>query len=220
MLELPTNATERLQGPYTHRFDVSSADLTQTGSGTAQTLTLKSLVAGLLIRAVALIVTQGFENTASAANNHTTVSVGDSESNTQYTAAAEANGIGLQTFTDGVTNSTTTLTSATAGFTAADVGNGISGSGIPSSTTIAAVASSTSITLSAAATATATGVSISITGRGPVVYQAAAASTQKVYNAADNLTLTLTPASGTALTALNQGTLTVLAQIVNLADLE
>jgi hypothetical protein len=32
--------------------------------------------------------------------------------------------------------------------------------------------------------------------------------------------LRMTPASGTALTALNQGTLTVLAQIVNLADLE
>ena len=70
-------------------------------------------------------------------------------------------------FIDGVTATSTTLTSATAVFTSADVGRVVTGSGIPSGTTITAVASATSVTLSAATTATATGVSIRILGRTP-----------------------------------------------------
>ena len=66
-------------------------------------------------------------------------------------------------FTDGVTTSSnTTLTSASAAFTTADVGRTISGSGIPGGTTIASVTNGTTVVLSAAATATATGVSITI----------------------------------------------------------
>lgn len=68
-------------------------------------------------------------------------------------------------FTDVVTNSTTTVTSATAAFRASDVGKGISGSGIPAGATITAVGSATSITISDAATASATGVTITIAGR-------------------------------------------------------
>lgn len=67
--------------------------------------------------------------------------------------------------TDGVLNSTTTLTSATAAFLASDVGSAISGTGIPAGTTIAARASATSITLSQAATATASGVTLTIADR-------------------------------------------------------
>jgi hypothetical protein len=64
--------------------------------------------------------------------------------------------------TDGVLNSTTTVTSATAQFSKADIGAPISATGIPAATTIASVESATSITLSAAATATASSVSITI----------------------------------------------------------
>lgn len=63
------------------------------------------------------------------------------------------------------TNASTTLTSATAAFTAADVGRRIEGAGIPLFTTIAAVTNGTTITLSQAATATAAGVTITIYGR-------------------------------------------------------
>lgn len=63
------------------------------------------------------------------------------------------------------TNGSATLTSATAAFRASDVGKGISGAGIPVSTTVLSVQSATSITLSANATATATGVTITIAGR-------------------------------------------------------
>src|SRR5664279_1312163 len=70
---------------------------------------------------------------------------------------------------DAVTNSTTTLTSATAKFNASDLGHTITGSGIPAGTTIAGVTNSATITLSQAATATATGVTITITNRQPAV---------------------------------------------------
>jgi len=70
-----------------------------------------------------------------------------------------------QTFADGVENSSTTFTSATANFVANDVGKAITGSGIPAATTIASRTNSTTILLSAAATATATGVSFTIVNR-------------------------------------------------------
>lgn len=88
-----------------------------------------------------------------------------------------AAGTGLQvgqrnTVNDGVLNSTTTVTSATAKFTPQDVGRTITGTGIPGSTTVAAYVSATQITLSAAATATASGVSLTL-GRPNVAFAAA-----------------------------------------------
>lgn len=70
-----------------------------------------------------------------------------------------------RTVADGVLNSTTTVTSATAAFTTADVGCYITGTGIPANTKISTRVSATQITLSAAATATASGVSLTITGQ-------------------------------------------------------
>jgi hypothetical protein len=74
-----------------------------------------------------------------------------------------------RTFADGVTNSTTTLTSATAAFVSGDVGRLVVGAGIPtvigttaSYTYIASVTNGTTVVLSQAATATATGVSITL----------------------------------------------------------
>lgn len=64
--------------------------------------------------------------------------------------------------TDGATNSNTTVTSATAAFTADDIGKPISGGTIPAGATITAVASATSVTISDAASGTATGVTLTI----------------------------------------------------------
>lgn len=67
--------------------------------------------------------------------------------------------------TDGVLNGTTTVTSATAIFSAADdTGKAISGAGIPAGTTIASVTNTTTIILSQAATSSASGVTLSIGG--------------------------------------------------------
>lgn len=60
------------------------------------------------------------------------------------------------------TNNSATLTSATANFTAADVGLVVTGAGIPLNTTILTLVSPTNVTLSANATSTATGVTITV----------------------------------------------------------
>src|SRR5271166_3794624 len=77
------------------------------------------------------------------------------------------------TVTDAVLDSTTTVTSAIAGFAASDVGSPVTGTGIPAATTIASVTSATTIVLSAAATATATGVALTF-GPGLITDLAAA----------------------------------------------
>jgi hypothetical protein len=73
--------------------------------------------------------------------------------------------------TDGVTNSSTTVTSATAAFTSADVGGFITGAGIPVGATIASVTNATTIVISAAATATATGVTLTFTMQATILSQ-------------------------------------------------
>lgn len=70
---------------------------------------------------------------------------------------------GLRSVPDGVLNTTTAVTSATANFVAADVGAVIAGTGITPGTTIASITSTTAIVLSAAATATASSVALTIT---------------------------------------------------------
>lgn len=71
---------------------------------------------------------------------------------------------GAREVTDGVTTDTdNTVTSASAAFTAADVGAAVVGAGIPDGTTIASVTNATTVELSDPATASATGVTITIT---------------------------------------------------------
>src|SRR4030095_6047452 len=70
-----------------------------------------------------------------------------------------------QSFTDGVENSTTTFTSATANFVNGDVGKTITGDDIPGGTTIASVTNSTTVILSAAATATGSSKNFTILNR-------------------------------------------------------
>jgi hypothetical protein len=73
---------------------------------------------------------------------------------------------GSRVVTDGVTtNASTTITSATAAFSAKDIGKTVSGTGIPAGATIVSLTAgseSTSAVLSAAATAAGTGLSITI----------------------------------------------------------
>jgi hypothetical protein len=68
--------------------------------------------------------------------------------------ASVANGV--------TTNTSTTVTSATARFNESDIGITISGTGIPANTTIASVTNSTTAVLSAAATADGTGITFTL----------------------------------------------------------
>ena len=67
-----------------------------------------------------------------------------------------------RTFNDGVENSTTTLTSATAAFVAGDVNRPISGPNIPANTYVLSVTNGTTIVMSNAATGTASGLTITL----------------------------------------------------------
>ena len=67
-----------------------------------------------------------------------------------------------RTVTDGVLNTNTSLVSASASFTSADVGRAVAGSGITVGTTIDSVSNTTTVVLSDATTATATGVTVLI----------------------------------------------------------
>lgn len=69
---------------------------------------------------------------------------------------------GQRSVTDGVTNATTTVTSATANFTSQDFGRTLVGGSIPAGATITAINSATSVTISAAATASATAVALTL----------------------------------------------------------
>lgn len=73
--------------------------------------------------------------------------------------------------TDAVsTKNSTSLTSATANFTTADVGSSVWGTGIPDGTTITARNSATSVTMSASARLTGTAVTVSWARSNTVVY--------------------------------------------------
>jgi len=94
--------------------------------------------------------------------------------------------------TDGVTNSTTTVTSATAAFTANDVGAPISGGSIPAGATIASFTNSTTVVISAAATASASGVSLTI-GRSRNFYSAALSAIATAIGSTNHFPIVLDP---------------------------
>jgi hypothetical protein len=79
-------------------------------------------------------------------------------------AVTIAGGQGPRQVVDGVTNSTTLVTSATALFNFGDVGRPISGAGIPAGTIISSVASATNVNISQPATASASGVTLTLGG--------------------------------------------------------
>jgi hypothetical protein len=84
-----------------------------------------------------------------------------------YKAVVDYGTRSTRSVADGATtNSSATLTSASAAFTSADVGNPITGTNIQSGTTISAVNSATSVTMSKTATATGSNIWINIFGDG------------------------------------------------------
>lgn len=78
-----------------------------------------------------------------------------------YSGKGPAKGT-TRTVTDGVTNTDTSLVSATAAFVAGDVGAVVTGAGIFAGSTITTVTNGTTVVLSHATTATATGVTVTI----------------------------------------------------------
>ena len=92
MLVRPLTTQERAEMPgYTHVAIVTADDLTQVTAAAAQAITLCALKKGdIILRAIGDPV-DPFRNTADAAFNSDTVSLGDSGSATRHLAATEAN---------------------------------------------------------------------------------------------------------------------------------
>lgn len=118
------------------------------------------------------------------------------------------NEILYRTVADGVTNTDTSLVSATAVFTQEDKGKPVSGTGIAANTTISSVTSATTVVLSNATTATATGVTITI---GVALASASYTSSMKPFTfIGGSFTNTSVTVGGAAPSAVKKATLKVM----------
>jgi hypothetical protein len=103
--------------------------------------------------------------TISAVNSATSIAMSKPATGTASNQWVSIYGDGFRTVMDAfISSGSTTITSSTAYFQAADVGRQIVGAGIPAGATIAAVTNATTATLSAAATADEGNLTVSIGG--------------------------------------------------------
>lgn len=162
-----SDATQAALDTLTTASDTNTSDiaaLTTTVSGKANSSTVTSALA--LKADITYVDTQDDTKQDSwglpAFNGY--IAAGDTDGSLHWVDPVTL-GTTSQTFTDGVENSSTTLTSATANFVAGDVGKTITGDNIPGATTIASRTNSTTVVLSAAATATGSGNTFTIINR-------------------------------------------------------
>jgi hypothetical protein len=210
---------------YTHSAVIDWTALTDSTAADAQIFEC-AIPANCRIADVLLDLKVPFGNTASVANNSTTLTVGDNESATQYVSSQQINGQAGLTYNDGViaiSDGTVTLTSATATFASGDVGDYISNcANLPAGTTTASVATSggntvATLTLPDGGSATAGSAQTFTVDRAAgtaAIGLTAMTGSAKTYAATDTLKITLTPASGTALTALNQGRVNIYVRMI------
>lgn len=112
MKEIPLTTIERQQGGFTHKFVLNEADLTITTAATGQAITLKTLPIGTYVGACAIKLPTPFAQAGDAANNTTTMSLGDGGSATRYAASIELNGNGVSIAYKEGTNTRLAYTSA------------------------------------------------------------------------------------------------------------
>lgn len=93
---------EKLLG-FTHRVELTHADLTETVANTAQTIALIALGINQLVTRCATRLVTAFKNSADAAFNTTTLIVGDDGSTNRYLASQELNENGTEVLCKGGT---------------------------------------------------------------------------------------------------------------------
>jgi len=116
------------------------------------------------IQAIAAIQPTGTDGTTTLAKTASPTSVYTAAPTTvTYTVNATNTGALARTVTDGVTtNNSANVTSATAAFTAADVGKAISGTGIPQGSAILSVTNATTVVITSNATSSGSGLTLII----------------------------------------------------------
>lgn len=216
MKVLPLSTSESaLNDGYNYLFVVDADDLTLTTATTKQAITLYGISIGDSINGIFSNLKTPFVSTANVSYNSLTVTIGDTGSDTRFTTSQETDGNSNIVWNDGVTNTDTSLVSATATFVAGDVGKVVSGAGIVVGTTIASRTNGTTVVLSAATTATATGVTFSIVGRanGTLAEFRGPSSIIVPYTATSNLTAVFTPVGVGNCNAFNVGELHVFVKL-------
>lgn len=104
MLLRPLSTNERAESPgFTHVARITADDLTQATAAAAQTIDLATLAKNDMILRAAGYVRVPFQNTADAAFNSDTVSIGDTSGVAALAAAGEANANGTFVNTLGTT---------------------------------------------------------------------------------------------------------------------
>ena len=91
MLVTPLSSEERLNGGFTHRINITYADLTETAANTAQTIELISLPAGSAVMQAAIRLVTPFEDVSDTGLNTTTLIVGDDGDTDRFIASVELN---------------------------------------------------------------------------------------------------------------------------------
>jgi hypothetical protein len=91
MLLTPLSSEERLNGGFTHKVNLTYADLTETAANTAQTIAIFTAPVGTVIEKVATRVVTAFEDASDNALNTTTLIVGDDGNDDRYIASQELN---------------------------------------------------------------------------------------------------------------------------------
>lgn len=207
---------------YTHMAIITADDLTTAVANTAQTIDLGLTRFMMQVPKALLVIRKPFRDKSDSAFNSVTFSLGDvANGATRFIAATQVNANANIVFNDGVTNTDTSLVSASAAFVAGDVGKTVTGAGIPANTTIASRTNATTVVLSAPTTATATSVSFTIGGRTatPVTTPRAASAVGLVttpYAAADKIQLIATPSPSTKkLVDIDEGEAMILVQKID-----
>ena len=109
-------AQEKADSGYTHAYQLTHADLTETATNTAQVFTLDNVVAGDIIVDCAHHLVTALEDASDGANNDTAITVGETDVD-RFLVSTQINVNGTEITTSVTANSVDTFRFA---FTAAD----------------------------------------------------------------------------------------------------
>jgi len=94
----PLTTEERAQGGFTHRIELTHADLTQTAANTAQVISLITLAIGMMVLRVATRMTIAFQDVSDNAFNSTAITIGDTGTANLFLASQELNVNGTEVY--------------------------------------------------------------------------------------------------------------------------
>lgn len=120
VFELPAE-TKAATG-YTHKVILTSADLTESTTNTAQTIELLDVAAGDVVHTAAVRLVTAMADASDSAYNTTTLVVGDGASSNRYVTSQELNVNGTEVLFKAATNT------APHAYTAADTVDAVFGS--------------------------------------------------------------------------------------------